>query len=137
MQRKRFTISVTRKQEDILEKIMAEMDFNTLNEAVRYAIEMYEQKDNLTKDFLKIIDEKFGATNDRLRIGVRTAEQNSVHILNLLNTLTYKALYDDEGLIDTWDSPHKVLVESRNRLANMINKRKQVKDNEVVTRDRY
>ena len=136
MKKKQITITITKDNYRTLEKIMGEKEIDYISEAVRYAIEMYEQKDNLTKDFLKIIDEKFGATNDRLRIGVRTAEQNSVHILNLLNTLTYKALYDYEGLIDTWDSPHKVLVESRNRLANMINKRKQVKDNEVVTRDR-
>lgn len=63
---------------------------------------------------------------ERIRFGVQTAEQNSVILLDAINTLLH--MFNAKNCISVEVAPHPVITQSRTAVKKQIAKAKQRKD---------
>lgn len=80
-------------------------------------------------DVYRKIDEEKRAYHERLRWATTVAEQNSIVILDILNTLLLKNYTEIEEVIpvDTFESP--IITESKEIIRRKIHHFKEQKDN--------
>lgn len=79
----------------------------------------------------KKIKEELKSDLTRLRLGVRTAERNSIVMKDILNTMLYVENYH-YLMPAVGKEKHKMLIEAENHLEEIISHAKQVKDNEKL-----
>lgn len=117
----------------IIHDVMEEVGLKHEVDALKLIIHEYK----FMKELRSEIDEKLPGkireelSNDltRLRLGVRTAERNSIIIKDIANTFLYKENYS-YLMPATGKEKHKVLIEAEKHLNEIISHAKQVKDNE-------
>ena len=78
-----------------------------------------------------LVTEKLDKHFTRLRLGLRTAEQNSIIMKDITNTLLFKLLPSKNEMLMPAEGrfKHTVLVEAEDNLSEKIAKAKQEKDN--------
>lgn len=113
---------------DIINKVKKDFSFRNESETLRYILRRFsknEQKLNFIADDVYF---KFKDDITRLRLGLRTAEQNSIIILDLLNTLLYE--YKIDILMPAYSyTTHDLVTKSKERIKEIIEANKQRKDN--------
>lgn len=122
-----------KKSVEIIHEFMEKYSIKSEVNAVKFIINDYKEKDEAREKMIDIISEKIKEElkNDltRLRLGVRTAERNSIILKDIANTFLYKENYS-YLMPATGKEKHKVLIEAEKHLNEIISHAKQVKDNE-------
>lgn len=120
---------------EIIHDVMKETGLKHEVDALKLIIHDYKNM----KDWKYLIDDKMPKkikeelSNDltRLRLGVRTAERNSIVMKDILNTMLYVENYH-YLMPAVGKEKHKMLIEAENHLEEIISHGKQVKDNEKL-----
>lgn len=112
---------------DIIHEVMKETGFKYEVDAVVYMIHEYKNREAVADTVVQKLDKHF----TRLRLGVRTAEQNSIIMKDITNTLLFKLLPSKDEMLMPAEGrfKHTVLVEAEDNLSEKIAKAKQEKDN--------
>jgi hypothetical protein len=112
---------------DIIHEVMKETGFKYEVDAVVYMIHEYKNREAVADTVVQKLDKHF----TRLRLGVRTAEQNSIIMKDITNTLLFKLLPSKNEMLMPAEGrfKHTVLVEAEDNLSEKIAKAKQEKDN--------
>lgn len=108
---------------DIIHKIMKEKGFKTEKETLVYIITKADEEKTLIKEFR----EEFKNDIVRFRLGLRTAEQNSIIIKDILNTMLFDFNPDIYNAAKG-DTKHWITYKSEKELREMIESKKQRKD---------
>lgn len=117
----------------IIHDVMEEVGLKHEVDALKLIIHEYK----FMKELRTEIDEKLPGkireelSNDltRLRLGVRTAERNSIVMKDILNTMLYIENYQ-YFMPASGRERHKILLEAEKHLDEIISHAKQIKDNE-------
>lgn len=120
---------------EIIHDVMKETGLKHEVDALKLIIHDYKNM----KDWKYLIDDKMPKkikeelSNDltRLRLGVRTAERNSIVMKDILNTMLYVENYH-YLMPAVGKEKHKMLIEAEKHLEEIISHAKQVKDNEKL-----
>lgn len=112
---------------DIIHEVMKETGFKYEVDAVIFMINEYKNREAVADTVVQKLDKHF----TRLRLGVRTAEQNSIIMKDIANTLLFKLLPSKDEMLMPAEGrfKHTVLVEAEDNLSEKIAKAKQEKDN--------
>lgn len=112
---------------DVIHEVMKETGFKYEVDAVVYMIHEYRNREAVADIVIQKLDKHF----TRLRLGVRTAEQNSIIMKDIANTLLFKLLPSKDEMLMPAEGrfKHTVLVEAEDNLSEKIAKAKQEKDN--------
>lgn len=112
---------------DIIHEVMKETGFKYEVDAVIFMINEYKNREAVADTVVQKLDKHF----TRLRLGVRTAEQNSIIMKDITNTLLFKLLPSKNEMLMPAEGrfKHTVLVEAEDNLSEKITKAKQEKDN--------
>ena len=112
---------------DIIHEVMNETGFKYEVDAVIFMINEYKNREAVADTVVQKLDKHF----TRLRLGVRTAEQNSIIMKDITNTLLFKLLPSKNEMLMPAEGrfKHTVLVEAEDNLSEKIAKAKQEKDN--------
>ena len=112
---------------DIIHEVMKETGFKYEVDAVIFMINEYKNREAVADTVVQKLDKHF----TRLRLGVRTAEQNSIIMKDITNTLLFKLLQSKDEMLMPAEGrfKHTVLVEAEDNLSEKIAKAKQEKDN--------
>ena len=112
---------------DIIHEVMKETGFKYEVDAVVYMIHEYKNREAVADTVVQKLDKHF----TRLRLGLRTAEQNSIIMKDITNTLLFKLLPSKDEMLMPAEGrfKHTVLVEAEDNLSEKIAKAKQEKDN--------
>ena len=112
---------------DIIHEVMKETGFKYEVDAVIFMINEYKNREAVADAVVQKLDKHF----TRLRQGVRTAEQNSIIMKDITNTLLFKLLPSKDEMLMPAEGrfKHTVLVEAEDNLSEKIAKAKQEKDN--------
>lgn len=119
----------------VIHDVMKEVGLKHEIDALKLIIHEYK----FMKELRTEIDEKLPSkirkelSNDltRLRLGVRTAERNSIVMKDILNTMLYVENYH-YLMPAAGKEKHKMLIEAEKHLEEIISHSKQVKDNEKL-----
>ena len=122
-----------KKSVEIIHEYMEKYSIKSEVNAVKFIINDYKEKDEARDKMIDIISGKIKdeLQNDltRLRLGVRTAERNSIVMKDILNTMLYVENYQ-YFMPAVGRERHKILLEAEKHLDEIISHAKQVKDNE-------
>ena len=112
---------------DIIHEVMKETGLKYEVDAVIFMINEYKNREAVADTVVQKLDKHF----TRLRLGVRTAEQNSIIMKDITNTLLFKLLPSKDEMLMPAEGrfKHTVLVEAEDNLSEKIAKAKQEKDN--------
>lgn len=112
---------------DVIHEVMKETGFKYEVDAVIFMINEYRNREAVADTVVQKLDKHF----TRLRLGVRTAEQNSIIMKDITNTLLFKLLPSKDEMLMPAEGrfKHTVLVEAEDNLSEKIAKAKQEKDN--------
>ena len=112
---------------DTIHEVMNETGFKYEVDAVIFMINEYKNREAVADTVVQKLDKHF----TRLRLGVRTAEQNSIIMKDITNTLLFKLLPSKDEMLMPAEGrfKHTVLVEAEDNLSEKIAKAKQEKDN--------
>lgn len=112
---------------DVIHEVMKETAFKYEVDAVIFMINEYRNREAVADTVVQKLDKHF----TRLRLGVRTAEQNSIIMKDITNTLLFKLLPSKDEMLMPAEGrfKHTVLVEAEDNLSEKIAKAKQEKDN--------
>ena len=112
---------------DIIHEVMKETGFKYEVDAVIFMINEYKNREAVADTVVQKLDKHF----TRLRLGLRTAEQNSIIMKDITNTLLFKLLPSKNEMLMPAEGrfKHTVLVEAEDNLSEKIAKAKQEKDN--------
>lgn len=123
---------------DTIHEVMKETGFKYEVDAVIFMINEYNEYRKRELDLTKysemtadLVTEKLDKHFTRLRLGLRTAEQNSIIMKDIINTLLFKLLPSKNEMLMPAEGrfKHTVLVEAEDNLSEKITKAKQEKDN--------
>jgi hypothetical protein len=123
---------------DAIHEVMKETGFKYEVDAVIFMINEYNEYRKRDLDLTKysemtadLVTEKLDKHFTRLRLGLRTAEQNSIIMKDITNTLLFKLLPSKNEMLMPAEGrfKHTVLVEAEDNLSEKIAKAKQEKDN--------
>ncbi|MDY2960029.1 MAG: hypothetical protein SOR72_04445 [Hornefia sp.] len=125
--RKEFRLS--KEIMDNMDEVKKEKGFTTDSETLSFLISSYHQRKEITEDIVKEMEKRWKKTFDRIRLAAQSSEKYSYTILDAINTLLYEygsvqVLYPAHG-----HTTHKIVKESKDNLQEIIENRKQVKDN--------
>lgn len=120
---------------EIIHQIMKDKSLSSEKEAITYCLKQYEEKDQSYELIAEEVYSKLKNDLTRLRLGIRTAEHNSIILMDLANSylhnnpesITYIMYNDGELKSD-------LVKECENHLAKKITKAKQTKDNSKLQR---
>ena len=112
---------------DTIHEVMKETGFKYEVDAVIFMINEYRNREAVADTVVQKLDKHF----TRLRLGLRTAEQNSIIMKDITNTLLFKLLPSKDEMLMPAEGrfKHTVLVEAEDNLSEKITKAKQEKDN--------
>ena len=112
---------------DTIHEVMKETGFKYEVDAVIFMINEYKNREAVADTVVQKLDKHF----TRLRLGVRTAEQNSIIMKDITNTLLFKLLPSKDEMLMPAEGrfKHTVLEEAEDNLSEKIAKAKQEKDN--------
>lgn len=118
----------------IIHEVMEEEGFRFEVDALRFIIVNYKKNKDAAEEVVKAFDEKYKDLFTRLRLATRTSEQNSIVLLDAINTLLFEfqnakmLMPAEEGTI------HPVVSSSKANLKEKINSYKQRKDNSLYVK---
>lgn len=112
---------------DIIHEVMEETGLKYEVDAVIFMINEYRNREAVADTVVQKLDKHF----TRLRLGLRTAEQNSIIMKDITNTLLFKLLPSKNEMLMPAEGrfKHTVMIEAEERLSERIERAKQEKDN--------
>lgn len=112
---------------DIIHEVMEETGLKYEVDAVIFMINEYRNREAVADTVVQKLDKHF----TRLRLGLRTAEQNSIIMKDITNTLLFKLLPSKNEMLMPAEGrfKHTVMIEAEERLSERIARAKQEKDN--------
>lgn len=129
----RKIFNLKQKEMDILEKIRIEHGFKSDTAALHFMFDRYrelvDQKkllEMVVEEALKQYEEKCIGLHERLRWATRVAEQNSIMLLDAVNTILINNEIEDCVPVELIESP--VIQESRRAMKEKIAYFKQKRD---------
>lgn len=127
----------------VIEETKNEKGFTTETEALLYILSEHKRKKDMTISdpdkeeiaslVIKRIQEKFKKQFDRIRLASTFSERYSYIILDAINTM----LYDTKATFlmkASGETAHKVIRTSEENFKEMIEKNKQIRDNDNLKR---
>lgn len=120
----RKNIYFTDEEYEKLQEIKEEYGLKNDSAAMRFLMKTGELSQNIAKNVVTEIEENY-MKSQRLRYSTRTAEENSVLLLDAVNTILYAMKLNELIPVDKQESP--LIKESRKRLDEKIENRKQRK----------
>lgn len=118
---------------DIIDTVKEEKSFVTEVDAVKYIIDSYKRYEEIPDKTVEAFDEKYSKLLTRLRLATRTAEQNSIIAVDLINTMLYELnIYGEPRYVDS--DPHEITSASIKHYRSKLEYYKQRKDNNVHER---
>lgn len=125
---------------EILDRVKKDNSFTSETEALTYIIKEYDRQANATltdKDKSDIADlvvrsltDKLKNQTDRIRLASTFSERYSYMILDAINTLLYES--DNLFLMPAnGETKHEVIRKSEENYKAMIERNKQIRDNEI------
>lgn len=124
----------------IIDDVKKEKNFKTETEALAYILEEYKNRKEDEKDkevladlVIEKMQLKFKKSFDRIRLASTFSERYSYMILDAINTLMHE--YDIRFLMKArGKTMHPVIQESEKAFNEIIERNKQIKDNEELKR---
>lgn len=112
---------------DIIHEVMKETGLKYEVDAVIFMINEYKNREVMADLVVNKLDKHF----TRLRLGLRTAEQNSIIMKDISNTMLFKLLPSKNEMLMPAEGrfKHTVMLEAEERLSERIARAKQEKDN--------
>lgn len=116
-------IRLPEKVDSIIKRVKVEYDFRSEAEAISFMILLYDKEEFISNSVVEKIKAEFTNEAVRFRLGLRTAEQNSIKILDVLNTMLF-TMYDKEPVFIPADNvtSHDIILASENRIKKIISK---------------
>ena len=116
-------IRLPKKVDSIIKRVKVEYDFRSEAEAISFMILLYDKEELISNSVVEKIKAEFTNEAVRFRLGLRTAEQNSIKILDVLNTMLF-TMYDEEPVFIPADNvtSHDIILASENRIKKIISK---------------
>lgn len=116
-------IRLPEKVDSIIKRVKVEYDFRSEAEAISFMILLYDKEELISNSVVEKIKAEFTNEAIRFRLGLRTAEQNSIKILDVLNTMLF-TMYDEEPVFIPADNvtSHDIILASENRIKKIISK---------------
>lgn len=112
---------------EVLRRVKEEYKFSSDVAALRYIINEYSKNIELVDSISERLKEDNRKFNERLRWATRTAEENSIMILDAVNLILH--LNGNKQLLSFEEDPAVSLLESQARYKKKIAHFKQAKDN--------
>lgn len=125
---------------NIILQVKEEQNLKSEKKALIYILQQYKKNQDLENSLINAyrkIEEEKRAYNERLRWATTIAEQNSIVLLDILNTLLLKYYPELEEVIpvDTFESP--IITESKEIIKRKIHHFKEQKDNRKRNKKQY
>lgn len=117
---------LSEKDIELLQSIKKENNFKSDGQTVSYLLKKYTNKTNELAVSIREELEKNYLPKERIRWGVKTAEENSILILDALNSLLWNLKINQSYRFE--DIPHSVLKESQEEMKRKIAYFKQKSD---------
>lgn len=116
-------IRLPEKVDSIIKKVKEEYDFRSEAEAISFMILLYDKEELISTSVVEKIKSEFTNEAVRFRLGLRTAERNSIKILDVLNTMLF-TMYEEEPVFIPADNitSHDIILASENRITKIISK---------------
>lgn len=112
-------IRLPEKVDQIIKKVKEEFNFRSEAEAISYMILLYDKEELISSTVIDKIKAEFTSEAVRFRLGLRAAEQNSIKILDILNTILYTK--NDLFYIPADNvTSHDIIKASEKRIKNII-----------------
>ncbi len=108
-----------------MEEIKAKYGLSSDSAVMRFLLHQGELSEQLANKLVNQLEENY-MKSERLKWGVKTAEQNSIVILDAINTMLH--MMKAESLISVEFAPHPVVEKSQENLKNKIAHFKQKSD---------
>lgn len=125
--RKEFRLS--RETLEKFKRIKEEKNLKTDTDTFIYLINSHEERQKFAKEIAREMEVKWKKTFDRIRLASQSSEKYTYTILDILNTLLYEFPNVDTLIPAGMTTSHKVTKESMENLNEIIERRKQLKDN--------
>lgn len=125
---RRKTYNISEKTLEIINAVKDEKGLTSETAVIVFLADNYKRNQKLAKEITKEVTTAFKNDIIRLRLGVRTAERNSIVTKDLINSL----LWDSESLIYMpcdGNTEHQITKEAEKRLSDMLGNLKQKRDN--------
>lgn len=115
---------------EIIHEVMKEAGFKYEVDAVSFIIKDYKERKQSEEIIANMVAEKLDKTLTRIRLGTRTAEQNSMLLLHMMNTEMYRFFpsKNDYLMPASGSTKHWILKEAEDTVGRMIAAAKQRKD---------
>ena len=128
MPRKEYNLSP--QTVEIIHEVMKEAGFKYEVNAVTFMINDYKNRKQSEEIIANMVVEKLDRTLTRIRLGTRTAEQNSMLLLHLMNTAMYRLFpsKNDYLMPASGSTKHWILKEAEEAVKKIIAAAKQRKD---------
>lgn len=128
------TYNMQQEKLDLIDRVKEEQGFKTATAALHYIMDKYEElsdEEKMIEGAIRQYEKKCVGLHERLRWATRVAEQNSIVILDVLNTILIRQDINECVPVDIVESP--VISASREIMMGKIAHFKQKKDH----RERY
>lgn len=133
-ERKQTAFRLTPENLEYLKKYQSEHNLKSLTAAVELIISNDREKEknqneNLAKDIVNMLDEKYKNTFTRIRLASRTADINSQIILEILNSMLYAPGMASTNFVSTDTLKNEIVEQAEQQTKAKIAYYKQLKDN--------
>ena len=125
MSKREIHIKLTEEADELLQKYKSENGIKTDSAAITHLLMASENNKRIAIAVREELETNY-MSKDRLKWGVQTAEQNSIVMLDAINTMLH--MFKAEACISTELAPHPVVEQSRNKLKEKIAHFKQKSD---------
>lgn len=125
MSKREIHIKLTEEADELLQQYKKENGIKTDGAAITHLLMASENNKRIAIAVREELETNY-MSKDRLKWGVQTAEQNSIVMLDAINTMLH--MFQAEACISTELAPHPVVEQSRNKLKEKIAHFKQKSD---------
>ena len=138
-ERKQTAFRLSPESLEYLKKYQSEHGLKSLTAAVELIInndrkKEKNQSENLAKDIVNILEDKYKNTFTRIRLASRTADINSQIILEILNSMLYAPGMASTNFVSTDTLKNEIVEQAENQTKAKIAYYKQLKDNKKTER---
>ena len=113
----RKNIYFTNEEYKKLQEMKEEYGLKSDSAAVSFLLQSGELKQNIAKEVIKELEENY-MKSERLKWATKTAEQNSIVLLDAINTMLHMLKAD--ALISVEFAPHPIIQQSQQKIKNRI-----------------
>lgn len=131
-ERKQTAFRLTPESLEYLKKYQSEHGLKSLTAAIELIISNDREKEkseDLAKEIVNVLEDKYKNTFTRIRLASRTADINSQIILEILNSMLYAPGMASTNFVSTDTLKNEIVEQAENQTKAKIAYYKQLKDN--------